>query len=320
MRRNTIASALRPDLGLVLHLDEEAREALFNVLVRYRVYDEACGMLCQSIAIGRPSAIPEHIERAFGPEASGVARAVRSCIENPVAGGMHAVGISDDELAMLKAPDWYIVALLDQAFEAVKHVLAYEYAGQSIEAPLEQIRDELNQVLRGAGARYTIGAEYATTSTEDNLLREEVLKPALAALEHPALSKVDADLQSGLQALRRGDRPGHETAILQAAAAVEGALAVLVSARRLQVKRQGAVHYFEALKDAGVVANHFRSLIMAPAEIRNKEAGHSSQVTPRSADADSARAAIYSACVAIAYLSSKLPPAAPRASRKLRWR
>jgi hypothetical protein len=322
MRRNTIEFNQRPDLGLVLRMDEEAREALFNVLHRYQVYETACGMLCQGLAISRPAGIPHHITRKFGQDAQQVAHAVRDCISDPLSGGMYASFASEDDLALLKAPDWYVVELLNASFDAAKDVHGYEYAGRDVTPLLDQLRGELNRVLTSAGEHYAIDGNYRTESTEEDLLQQEVLEPALTALGLPELRKVDADLQSGLRGLAQGDRQGYETAILQAAAAVEGALAVLVQAHSVEAKKASAAQYFEALRDEGVVANHFRSLVMASAEIRNKEAGHSSHTTPRNADADSARAALYSACVAIAYLASKLPhspsPAAAAHGRRFR--
>jgi len=113
-------------------------------------------------------------------------------------------------------------------------------------------------------------------------------------------------LEAGLRGLASGTQDGNERAIQEAAAAVEGALAVLMDQHGLSSKSTAVTARWVVLRDAGILASHFEHLVLAATTIRNKEAGHSRQTTPRSAEADSARAAVYSACVAIAYLGSRL--------------
>lgn len=305
-RSNTIEDHQRDDLGLVLRLTEEARRALLAILNRYRVDGEAARIMCTGLAISSPAAIPSDIPQRFGPEAQGVAAATADCISNPLWDGIYTQTQSDDILALLKAPDWYFLRLLEAGFEALIDVHGYDYAGRDLTPVYDQLRTNLNRTLQGAGGVYTIDDDHKAVSVGEDLLDTEVLRPALRALAQPEMRLVDRDLKAALRGLAAGDQAGFETAITQGAGAVEGILAVLVDQHNLRPPGTGTAKYFTVLKEHGVLASHFRSLVMAAGEIRNKEAGHSSQTTPRGATEESARAVVYSACVAITYLSSKL--------------
>lgn len=302
VRRNTIEQHQRPDLGL--RIPEEAREALIKVLVQRQLANRAIELLCSTLAVGEPAQIPQHMVRTFGNDAAGVAAATAACIESPISGGISMEPASQDGLALLKAPDWYFLRFLEAGFEAILDTYGYQHA--DLDPVYDQLRTALNRTLQGAGGVYTIDENHKAVLVGEELLDSEVLRPALQALAQPEMRRVDQDLQAALQGLAAGDQAGFERAITQGAAAVEGTLAVLIDRHGVTATGTGAAKYFEALKTAGILANHFRPLVIASAEIRNKEAGHSSQTTPRGATAESARAAVYSACVAVTYLCTKL--------------
>jgi hypothetical protein len=306
-RPNTIEGSERPELGLVLQIDEAARGALLSVLNDEGLLGPSIMSLSASLAIPNLAQIPAHMVRAFGSEARALAARVSYCVESPYWDGMVLQPPSEEIGMLLKAPDWYVLRLLEAGFEAYVPTHGSQLVGRDATPNLQRLKMRLARVLAGAGGRYTIHDDFTVGEVEDPLVHDEVLAPALRILEAPGMDRIERDFRSGLDGLRRGGRAGFTQAINEAAAAVEGMLVVVRQRRGVgdgEPTTSGVS--FNVLRDAAVVPNHLRSVIMAPAEIRNKEGGHSSQTTPRAADLHSARAAVYCAAVAITYLHSRL--------------
>lgn len=92
-----------------------------------------------------------------------------------------------------------------------------------------------------------------------------------------------------------------------AGAAVEGMLLVLRVDHGLQDRRTTPKVSFDLLRDKCVIPAHMDHTVLAPSRIRNKEAAHSSQATPRAPGQPMAQAAVFGAAIAITYLASLRP-------------
>lgn len=302
VRANTIEHAQRPDLGLVYRLPERARDAVLNVADERGVLPYAVSSLLRSLAIGHASQIEEDIVARFGRDASAVARRTAECVADPFHGGIYLDEPPEAILWLKKVPDWYFLRFIEQAVKQMPNVLGTAAVGRDLGPYIRAFADDINNVLRGAGDVYRLGDDGVVRLVDEPLIDETILEPALGILVQPRLNRVAADFDAALTSLAGGRKSDFEKAITEASNAVEGMLAVLMDERGVTSRGDGTHARFVALRDADVLPGHVESIVTGASRMRNKDAGHSHETTPRAADEIRARATVQAAAVAIVFL------------------
>lgn len=158
---------------------------------------------------------------------------------------------------------------------------------------------------RGAPWRFTDGRfEWVG----DELVEQEVLRPALSALQDQRFAGgVKSEFEAARDELRQGHPNALKQAIVEAGSAVESAMKVVLDDHSVPYSpKDTAQKLFDALVSAGIVPKYMERAVLGAATPRNKTAGHGAGATAHAVATDEAEAVVTSAASAIGYLRKKL--------------
>jgi hypothetical protein len=175
----------------------------------------------------------------------------------------------------------------------------------------------LNKVLERRGAPYRaegVGAMTRIVWTGDAAVEEQVLRPAMSALDDPRLAngpKVEFD--RARDELRAGDPGARKQAVAEACNAVESAMKVLLDEYGVtRPKPETAQKLFETLRDAGHVSAELQEVLLSAARFGNKKGRHGAGPVAHDVSTSEAEAVVSAAATAITFLASRLPKQAQR--------
>jgi hypothetical protein len=166
---------------------------------------------------------------------------------------------------------------------------------------------EINRVfsVRGVSFRFTsAGAEWHG----DEGAYEEVIRPALDALQDPRLSGCRHEFDAALRHLRAGTLKDQEDAIEEAGKAVESAMKVVLQEHGVTLTgKETAQPLWNLLRDNQIVPPKSQDAILGTSRLRNEYGGHGQGGAVRQIPAGIAELATRSAATAVAYLAERLP-------------
>jgi hypothetical protein len=155
-----------------------------------------------------------------------------------------------------------------------------------------------------------VGAPYHLERGEvvwvgDETLNERAIEPALTALRDPRLATLEEDFRHAVDDVRKGTKRSRKDAVYYGTKVLEGAMVALLAAHG--VAHPGKLQVWplwEALRDAGVVAETMKELIVAGARVSNEKGRHSD---PREVTQIEAEVSVTAVANAVLYLASLLP-------------
>jgi hypothetical protein len=185
---------------------------------------------------------------------------------------------------------------------AVEEVVAASAKGRRVEP-------RIAKVLQTRGVPYTFDAEQGFRWAGDTATQEQLVEPALAAINDARFAGgVRDEFEHARDELRHGTANGRKKAVHEAGCAVESAMKVVLDQNRIAYNpHDNAKSLFDLLESAGLVPRFMEPKIFAVITPRNKTAGHgggAEALDPGEAEAASVVAA---SAGAIAYLHTKLP-------------
>jgi hypothetical protein len=167
---------------------------------------------------------------------------------------------------------------------------------------------QINDLFERKGIPWGMNSALKFEWRGDPTTHEQVVVPALKALEDLRLGGTRDEFEAALRHLRARGMKEREDAIEESGKSVESAMKVLLESRGIPLpNKQTARPLFLALEGPGIVPRYMEKTILAVSEIRNKLGGHGAGATARDVPEEAAEAAVSGAAVAITYLASGLP-------------
>jgi hypothetical protein len=158
------------------------------------------------------------------------------------------------------------------------------------------------------------GIPWEFTSSEgfrwigDAEVEASAMRPALSAVEDSRLLGVKSHFDSARSELALGTPTALRQSVHESACAVEGAMKVLLTQRKVPYdEKAAAFKLFDSLVNAGILPQFMQFSVLAAASPRNKRGGHGAGEVPHDVPQEMAEAVLASAAVSIAYLHKLLP-------------
>jgi hypothetical protein len=205
--------------------------------------------------------------------------------------------------ALLHMPD----RLFAKAVEGAQSALAWIY--QEHGQPEPRIGEMyLNRLLEEQGVPYRFDDDQNRWRwIGDRAVHDEVVGPALTALDDPRLSTPASDFERALAGRNGATVASRKTAVNEAAKALEGVMAAILEShgRPVPDKLQVAV-LFDPLVGEALATRDMQDVIVGGAKVSNKRGRHTNQedITP-----DETEAVVMAVAVSINYLATRLAPA-----------
>jgi hypothetical protein len=213
----------------------------------------------------------------------------------------HAASEIGGRVALDLLPDEEFLTAYQDAAAAVTR------QGRLGAARAEHMLTHAQKVFSHYGLPYVVEGDRISWSG-DAVTQNDVLEPALAALEDPRVSGARAEFLQARAAVRGGTADKLRDATHEAGNAVEATLLALITAHGLTPpKARTASPLFNVLRDAGVLPPALESTVMAAPQLRNAQGGHTQGPTATDADRRLAEGAVSAAAVAITALAAYLP-------------
>jgi hypothetical protein len=174
--------------------------------------------------------------------------------------------------------------------------------------------EQINRLFEKRGIYYRFTPEGKAEWHGDPEAYEQLVAPALGALDDPRLATAAQEFRDSLASLRGGDRIGDKNATRDASNAVESAMKALLDAHG--VPRRGnetAVPLWEALRDAGIVAEKSREPVCSAPQLGNMYGRHGPEPDPEPLPDGIPTLTVHSATSALVYLAGLLPDVAQTA-------
>jgi hypothetical protein len=167
----------------------------------------------------------------------------------------------------------------------------------------------ITEICRARGVPWVMTEENGFEWVGDAIVEEELLRPALSALEDPRFAGgVKTEFDTARNELSVGTPVANKQAVGEAGSAVESAMKVLLDETGGSYEpKDTAQKLFEHLVDARTVPRYMERVVLAAALPRNKTAAHGAGATPHNVTATQAGAVVAAAAGAVAYLGKLLP-------------
>jgi hypothetical protein len=159
---------------------------------------------------------------------------------------------------------------------------------------------------RGIPWEFTAGEGFRWIG--DAEVEASAMRPALSAVEDPRFLGVKSHFDSARSELALGTPTALRQSVHESACAVEGAMKVLLTQRKVAYdETDAAFKLFDDLASAGILPQFMQFSVLAAASPRNKRGGHGAGEVPHNAPQEMAEAVLASAAVSITYLHKLLP-------------
>lgn len=211
-------------------------------------------------------------------------------------------------LALLAIPD-------PEFLTAIEHtVAAHAGLNKTARRSCEALVRYADAAMRAHAVPFAANPDGRTFRwTGDRVLHDTAITPALRALADPRLTVARDEFGDALVKRRSGRASDMRDAVHEAANAVESVMEVLLVEHQIpQPGKQTAVARFNRLTDptartaGALLPGHIQQLVLAAAEIRNHEGGHTQGATISTPTPAMADAAIGAAASAITVLATYL--------------
>lgn len=169
--------------------------------------------------------------------------------------------------------------------------------------------ERITAICRNRGAPWAFDHPDGFEYVGDEEIERELVRPALAAINrHEFAGGVRQEFEAARAELANGTPGDLKQAIIEAGAAVESAMKVLLEARGIAFGAgDTASPLFNHLESGGVVPRHMENLVLVAMVPRNRMGGHGAGAIAHQVDAQEAEAVVAGVAGAIAYLATRLP-------------
>lgn len=170
---------------------------------------------------------------------------------------------------------------------------------------MDAAADRITTICHNRGIPWRLGFEW----TGDQTIERDVMTPALTILNDPRLaSGAGKEFAQARVELKLGTPEARKQVLVEAAAAVESVMKVLLVERRIAYdSRETTQKLFERLRENGVIAADTERLVLACATPRNKRASHGAGAVAHDVQQHEAEAFVAAAATGIAFLGKLLP-------------
>jgi hypothetical protein len=180
------------------------------------------------------------------------------------------------------------------------------------------VPDAINRVCQRRGVPYRLEAfpnEYFVW-TGDAIVNEQVLRPALSALEDARLANgARQEFKTARDELRQGTPGSRKQAVAEACNAVESALKVLLTEHGVALpENQSLDALVRACKDAGLFppavdgrSVPIEQILVGPGRFGNRRGRHGGGAVPHDVAPEEAEAVVSAAAVAMTFIAKRLP-------------
>lgn len=191
----------------------------------------------------------------------------------------------------------------------------------AIEAGLGLVRDvvriaalpgEINKACERRGIPYRLQGVGRLAEFEwvgDAIIAEQVVMPALSALDDPRLNGgPKTEFNGAREQLRKNTAESRKRAVGEACSSVESTMKVLLDEHdRPRPKPENLTNLVDALISEGLVAKEAKEILVAPGFFGNRKGRHGAGPVAHDVSEAEAEATVGGAGVAIKYLASQLP-------------
>jgi hypothetical protein len=170
--------------------------------------------------------------------------------------------------------------------------------------------DRITDICRSRGIPWRFDRSEGFVWVGDQEVEALAITPAMSALADSRFSGgVRVEFESARQELAEGSPQALSKSVHQAGISVESAMKIVLDARGIayNVDKDTAFPLFDHLKDAGLVEEYMRSIVLGPVTPRNRRGGHGAGATPHDVPVEVAEAVLSSAAVSIGFLAKLLP-------------
>jgi len=174
---------------------------------------------------------------------------------------------------------------------------------------MEAAAERITAICRNRGAPWAFDHPDGFEYVGDEEIERELIRPASAAIKRPEFAGgVRQEFEAARAELAKGTPGDLKQAIVEAGAAIESAMKVVLEARGTAYGAgDTASVLFNHLVDAGVVPRHLQNLVLVAMTPRNRKGGHGGGAQPHEVNAAEAEAIVAGGAGAIAYLATRLP-------------
>lgn len=194
----------------------------------------------------------------------------------------------------------------------------------AIEAGVGLVRDpmrvaalpnEINRVCEGRGLPYRmtgVSRQVQFEWTGDATIAEQVVTPALSALDDPRFAKgARVELNGAREQLRRNTPESRKRAVGEACSAVESAMKILLDQHGKVVPQPPNLsNLIRCLVEEKLVERDFKEMLEGPGFFGNRKGRHGAGAVAHAVTVPEAEGVVAGAAVAITYLAHQLPPLA----------
>lgn len=214
---------------------------------------------------------------------------------------IHAPGVIEPTAFLLSIPEPDFLTAVEAGVTAVTNPL--------VSGGLPQ---RLNDLCVQRGLPYRVEGVGPWTRfiwTGDAVVSEQVIAPALSALDDPRLAlgpRVEFD--AARAELRAATPQARKQAVAEACNAVESAMKVLLDERQIgRPSRANAQNLFNALSGAGAVPNEAAEIVLGASRFGNRKGRHGAGPVAHDVTPGEAEAVVSSAATALTFLATRLP-------------
>jgi hypothetical protein len=178
----------------------------------------------------------------------------------------------------------------------------------TIDAGRLEVSERITAICRNRGAPWALSND-RFEYVGDEQVERELIRPGLAAINRPAFAGgVRQEFESARAELAKGAPGDLKQAIIEAGAAAESAMKVLLEAHGATFNPcDTAKALFDSLEAAEIVPRHMEHLVLVAMVPRNRMGAHGAGAVAHRVAAAEAEAVVAGVAGAIAYLATRLP-------------
>lgn len=172
--------------------------------------------------------------------------------------------------------------------------------------------DRINAICAKRGVPYRVEGSVRKprfTWTGDAVVNEQVMAPALSALDDPRFARgPSVEFASARAELRAVTPQARKQAVAEACNAVESAMKVLLDERQIGRPRpENAQNLFDALSAVGAIPKEAAEIVLGASRFGNRKGRHGAGPVAHDVAPGEAEAVVSSAATALTFLASRLP-------------
>jgi hypothetical protein len=302
----------------VTGLDVGARQAMLRILLDGgATHNQMLIAFFRAEAFGDLEDYLAAVQDAWGPVAEQAIRAEMRAMRERYTDDLRL----DWEQASREAADIYGPIALLTTMPAADFLTLVEVALGQMSDPFRQSAAPatITAICARRGVPYRlvgVGASARFEWTGDAITNEQILEPALSAMDDPRLAGGPrADFDDARKALRDGTPTGRRRAVAEACNAVESALKVLLAEHgRPLPATQSLDALLSACRDAGLFPAAadgkgvpIEQILAGAGRFGNRRGRHGAGAVPHAVELDEAEAVVAASAVALTFIARRLP-------------